>query len=321
MSMQTINTLAHYLYPGRSNNHKAKILHHTSILVFIFLLLFQHVMLRTLTFSGTGILGYAANISTQEVINITNQKRIEAGLPTLSYSSSLAQAAKAKGEHMLAYGYWAHTAPDGTEPWKFFSDVGYKYRYAGENLARDFSNPASAVEAWMASPSHRDNMLSGKYKEIGIAVVEGDLNGVDTTIIVQLFGTKLADTATDINIAQAQVVETDTGANFAPAASITPSPEPTQAVPQVVVQISPGSTQITQATAGSDKGRILVSPFGVTKNISLATIILLGSITAIDAFVIHRRRVARISGRAIAHVAFFGMIALIILIARAGQIL
>ena len=37
----------------------------------------------------------------------------------------------------------------------------------------------------MNSPSHKENILSSKYKEIGIGVIEGNLAGVDTTIIVQ----------------------------------------------------------------------------------------------------------------------------------------
>ena len=94
---------------------------------------------------------------------------------------------------MIDRDYWAHVAPDGTQPWKFFTSFGYKYRYAGENLARDFSNASSAMDAWMNSPTHKENILNPKYKEIGIGVVEGDLAGTDTTIIVQFFGATYAD--------------------------------------------------------------------------------------------------------------------------------
>lgn len=126
---------------------------------------------------GVRILGYAANISSTEIVSLTNQKRTEAGVSSLIYNLQLEQAARQKGQDMIENDYWAHVAPDGTEPWVFFVDAGYKYRYAGENLARDFSNPQDAINAWMASPSHKDNLLSDKYKEIGIAVVEGDLGG------------------------------------------------------------------------------------------------------------------------------------------------
>src|SRR3990172_992889 len=186
--------LAHYFYPGYSNNHKAKLLHSTTLFLLVaFIIVFQ-VFLSSAPSVGLKVLGYSANIPPDQIITLTNKRRTEAGLSPLTYNPALTSAAKAKGDHILAYDYWAHVASDGTEPWSFFISAGYKYRYAGENLARDFSDPNSAVEAWMASPSHRDNMLSSKYKDIGVAVVEGDLAGVDTTIIVQLFGTQLQDT-------------------------------------------------------------------------------------------------------------------------------
>src|SRR4030043_359248 len=183
--MFVIKTLIHYLVPHTSNNHKAKLLHSSSLLIIASLLLFFQLTLYLLPKTGIKILGYASRISVDEIVRLTNEKRAQAGLSPVEFNPSLSAAAKSKGDDMLAKDYWAHVAPDGTQPWKFFTDAGYQYRYAGENLARDFSNPASAVEAWMNSPSHRENMLSGKYKEVGVAVVEGNLAGVDTTIIVQ----------------------------------------------------------------------------------------------------------------------------------------
>jgi len=188
--MSAISTIRHIGLPGYSNNFKARVLQVEGLLVVtLFIFLLQSLMNFSLA-ARIGVLGYAANISVDEVISLTNQKRLESGLEELAYSSALAEAAKAKGEDMLNKDYWAHVAPDGTEPWDFFLDFGYKYRYAGENLARDFSNPTNVVEAWMASSSHKENLLSPKYDEIGVAVVEGDLSGADTTIIVQLFGNR-----------------------------------------------------------------------------------------------------------------------------------
>ena len=180
----------HFLLPRYSNNQKAKILHSESIFILILFLIFGQVFINYFPEIGIRVLGYASQISPDEVIRLTNERRISAGIPVLTYNAQLASAAKAKGDDMLAKDYWAHVAPDGTQPWKFFNDVGYKYKYAGENLAKDFSSPQAAVDAWMASPSHKENLLSSKYTEIGIAVVEGDMSGVDTTIIVQLFGTR-----------------------------------------------------------------------------------------------------------------------------------
>lgn len=317
--------LAHYFYPGYSNNHKAKLLHSSTLfLLAAFFVIFQ-VFLNTVPAIGVKVLGYSANIPPDQIITLTNKKRTDAGLGALKYNANLASAAKAKGEHMLANDYWAHVAPDGTEPWSFFISSGYKYRYAGENLARDFSDPNSAVEAWMASPSHRDNILSGKYSDTGVAVVEGDLGGVDATIIVQLFGTQLSDTSSQIQIAQAQPQVTLVP-TVIPTIFPTVIPSPTIAtVP--ATQISPIPTPPSDNLGGgSQQSRaggfnLLISPFDTTRGVSLAVIVLLSIVMVVDAIVVFRKKIPRVGGRTVAHLAFLGMILTILIIAKAGEIL
>lgn len=298
-------TLAHYLYPRHSNNHKAKLLHASTLFFLALVLLAYQGILRLLPLSGVRILGYAANISPSEVISMTNQKRVEAGLPALEFNSALSTAAKKKGEDMLARDYWAHIAPDGTQPWKFFTEEGYNYRYAGENLARDFADEASAVSAWMASPSHRDNLLSAKYQEIGIAVVEGDLAGLESTIIVQLFGTRFSGSAPQVPIARAEAEVTGVS-ETAPEVEVTPS---LAQAPQTVV------------SAPSESPRVMISPFATTKSLSTLTIVALLGVLVVDGIVVARRRISRVGGRTFAHLAFLGMVLVIVLIAKAGQIL
>lgn len=293
--------LAHFFYPQRSNNHKAKVLHPSGLGVIIALLIVYQVAISAFPTIQPGILGYAANIPPSQVIELANQKRAENGLLPLTHNSTLSAAAQSKGVHMLEQNYWAHIAPDGTEPWKFFTDFNYNYRFAGENLARDFSNPNSAIDAWMASPTHRDNMLSEKYTEVGVAVVEGDLDGVDTTIIVQFFGVPFADVA-PATVALSEVPE--------PALVVQPTAEPS-AVPVAAV-VQGGQTEPEQ---------VLVSPFSISRNVTLGVVGVLLGVVAIDLIVISRKKLARISGRSFAHLAFLGMILAIILIAKAGQIL
>lgn len=310
--MNLAHAILHLTVPRKSNNHRARLLHHPVLAVLCLAIIGLQFGLNYLPQLNPQILGYAANISPQVVIELTNQKRAEAGLPALRYNPSLEAAAKAKGEHMLANDYWAHNAPDGTEPWKFFADVGYKYRYAGENLARDFSNPSSAVDAWMASPTHRDNLLSPKYSEIGIAVVEGDLAGADTTLIVQLFGTQLGDTLPTTPVA---AVQDETNQTLAKT-TISPTAEPT-----IAPTAAPESKEETQAVESPAPSQVLISPFTVTKGVSLGLIGLLLGVIVVDGIVISRKKIGRKSGRSFAHFAFLGMILAIVLIAKAGKIL
>ena len=313
--MRLIRKLVHLFVPHESNNHKAKILHNSSLTILTLCLVLYQGLLTFFPRFGPKILGYAANIPPDEVIRLTNEKRVAAGVGPLVTNTTLSQAAQAKGADMLTKDYWAHVSPDGTQPWFFFTSFGYKSRYAGENLARDFSDPASAVEAWMASPSHKENLLSSKYKEVGVAVVEGDMAGVDTTIIVQFFGTNLVDTLPETPIAQVQasVPSPTLAPDTLPLVVVTSTPTPVPTTAPLLVE-APTSAQTTSS-------KVLISPFTTTRGISLVVIILLGAIMIIDVVVTARRKTFRIGGRTLAHLAFLGMILAIVIIARAGEIL
>lgn len=135
--------------------------------------------------------------SSQEVIEYMNQDRSAAGLPALRLNAALSEAAAAKAHDMATKEYFSHTSPDGTTPWYFFEKAGYAYRYAGENLAIHFSDAKDEEAAWMASEKHRENILSPKYVETGIAVVEMPWNGKTTMLTVELFGTRFGESVAD----------------------------------------------------------------------------------------------------------------------------
>lgn len=137
--------------------------------------------------SGAKILGFATDVTLVDLYDQTNLERQQNGLSKLKYSPVLEEAAKQKAADMFADDYWAHISPSGTTPWEFFENVEYRYVYAGENLAKDFDKSTNLVAAWMNSPTHRENILNPNYTEIGFAVVNGDLNGSETTLVVQMF--------------------------------------------------------------------------------------------------------------------------------------
>lgn len=337
--MRVVTALNHYFLPQYSNNQKAKLLHISSIGVIALLLLIYQLLLQAVPISGLKILGYASQISPTEVVRLTNDRRSAAGLGSLELNSTLSDAARAKGEDMLAKDYWAHIAPDGTEPWKFFLDSGYVYRYAGENLARDFMNPSSAIDAWMSSSSHKENMLSPKYREIGIAVVEGDLGGVDTTIIVQLFGTRAGEVAPQVAIAEEESsaiavtipeIENESATPVPVQESInTPAPVSTEEFIAVLASPTPagqqalvaGLPEYTEESVEPDVTKVLVSPFNTTKGVSVSVVVLLLVVLVLDGLFVSRRRIARIGGRTFAHLAFLGMILAVAILLQSGEIL
>ena len=325
--MSLARKLRHIFLPHQSNNHKPKLLHSSGLMSLkLFLIAIQVVLVVLPRTQYAGVLGYAAQISPSEVIRLTNEKRAQAGLSSLVENSVLSQAALAKGMDMLNKDYWAHVSPDGTQPWSFFVSAGYGYRFAGENLARDFSNASSAVDAWMASPTHKDNLLSGNYKEVGIGVIEGDLNGTDTTIIVQFFGTRYADTVSEpvalvgSNTEEERKEEVlQSSEEGVPEATIAPTKKPVSTpTPKAFVAQAEPSPPVGEEMTGQ---KSLLSPFSTTRNVSLVVVGLLIIVLIIDASIIKSKKLKRIGGRTFAHISFLGMILSIILILKAGKIL
>ncbi len=238
------------------------------------------------------ILGYATQINPSDIISLTNEERSKSGAGPVTVNSQLNQAAAAKAADMFANNYWAHTSPKGVEPWFFVSQSGYKYQHAGENLARDFSSASSIVSAWMNSPTHKKNLLDGRYTDIGVAVVDGFINGVETTLVVQLFGTPQPSSTANQSITQL----------VAPAFASQPK------------EIEKESSQT------NTKHEAVFTPFLVSRSLSLAFIFFIIVALAIDWLFVLRYRIIRISGKSWAHLTYFLAMLVILLIIKQGLI-
>ncbi|MFH0930147.1 MAG: CAP domain-containing protein [Candidatus Moraniibacteriota bacterium] len=142
----------------------------------------------------------ASDITAENIIGLTNASRAGTGESILAANSKLSLAAKAKADDMLAKNYFSHTSPKGVTPWKWIDGENYDYSYAGENLAMDFQSAEKMEDAWMKSPTHRANILNEKYKDIGVAVKAGNINGSETILAVVMFGSgdKNNSSATDV---------------------------------------------------------------------------------------------------------------------------
>lgn len=136
---------------------------------------------------------YATGESVSEIklVRLINLERARYGQPPLALNSQLIASSKAKGLDMLASNYWSHVSPLGVTPWDFIQKSGYSYEDAGENLAYGFTTSITVISTWLKSPSHRDNLISTKFTDIGIAVYQADFqNQKNTTLIVAHFGGK-----------------------------------------------------------------------------------------------------------------------------------
>lgn len=133
---------------------------------------------------------YAAvsDITVKRIIDLANADRHDKRASDLVKSEKLMRAAMKKAEDMFSKNYFSHTSPEGLTPWHWLEEENYDYNYAGENLAMDFISTEKMNKAWLASPTHRTNILNEKYTEIGVAVLEGNLNDHPTILAVQMFG-------------------------------------------------------------------------------------------------------------------------------------
>lgn len=293
--------LHHLFLPRESNNHRAKILHHTSVLVVILLLFVLEFSFSFLHAKRGDILGVRTNIVVSDLLSLTNKKRTENGLSPLQLNEELSNAASQKASDMLAKNYWAHNSPDGTTPWIFIKSSGYEYLYAGENLARGFTASADIVDAWMNSPGHRENMLSSNYKDVGFSVVPGVLTGDETILVVEMFGQERGGNA-EVSQSEEEVA---------------------QAIAPDTVESRP-SQQSSSGKAGaiaSSQTQPLFDVKHVTKGISLIILFVFVGTLLLDLIIIKRKNIARIIAHNIDTILFLLVIAATIFIIGNGVII
>lgn len=100
-----------------------------------------------------------------EMLNLVNEARVENGLNELWYSARVHDVSTLRAYELSSY--YSHTRPDGSGFYTAFKDLGLAYRKVGENIAYGrnmFETAEEVFQAWMDSPSHRDNILNPNYE-------------------------------------------------------------------------------------------------------------------------------------------------------------
>ncbi len=134
-----------------------------------------------------------------QVLAATNDLRRARGIVPLRLSPALAAAASQHSLSMAEHGYFEHTSLDGL-PLSKRVEAAYPKKGSrwtlGENLA--WASPGMsarlALRLWLASPPHREILLSPAWREIGLgavhALVGGVYQGRDVTILTADFGVR-----------------------------------------------------------------------------------------------------------------------------------
>ena len=144
---------------------------------------------RTLTALEVGVLGDI------------NTFREQHGLRPLRFSPALGAAARQHSTEMALRGYFAHSSADGSSfdrrIARYYPMGHSRYWSVGENLL--WSSPdvdaAGSLQMWENSPPHRENLLTPRWREIGISAVHvvsapGTYGGRPVTIVTADFGVR-----------------------------------------------------------------------------------------------------------------------------------
>jgi hypothetical protein len=176
-----------FFIPSEHNAFRPHSLRRRSLLVLLSVLLItEGVFVANLIVRESGN-SFLAAIIKSEIVSLTNTERQQNRVLTLKENALLTKSAQAKANDMAAKSYFSHTSPGGRLPWTWIEFAGYDYQAAGENLAVRFIDSKDVVVAWMASPSHRANLIKASYTDIGVGVAQGIYKGTPATFVVQHF--------------------------------------------------------------------------------------------------------------------------------------
>ncbi len=176
-----------YFIPHKSNEYKPKILRTRALITIAFLIFAFKIIATSYVFFVYPFKAQMSADMSVDVLDLINEERVKNDLVPLEINKNLKKAAIAKAEDMFDSQYFSHYGPDGKKPWDWINVDEYQYTFVGENLAMDFLSAQSAHKALMASESHKKNILNEKYRDIGISVLRGEMDGERTLVLVQMF--------------------------------------------------------------------------------------------------------------------------------------
>lgn len=289
--------LHHLFVPSERNNFRSKALHTDYLTYYLVFALLLMITVKNIHTRFPNVLGFATDITTNKLLELTNNERIKVNLNSLTLNDRLSEAAEKKAKDMFVKNYWSHFGPNGETPWDFILGSGYQYEYAGENLAKNFLFSQGVVDAWMKSPTHKDNLLRKEYTDVGFAIVNGVLNGEETTLVVQMLGTPVG------------ILNQPTTKKSTP---LIPN--------QNDLKLPAGSDM--QNVLGNKEKRSVINLFSFSIDATYFFLIFFALVLIIDFIIASKLHIIRVSGKNLAHLVFVGFILFAVMfILKMGTIL
>lgn len=122
------------------------------------------------------------------ILFYTNEARRSEGLSPLERHEELEAVAMVKAQDLYENDF-DHVSPVYGDPFEMMTNAGIAYSYAGENIAAGMRSAEDAVEAWMNSEGHRENILEPAFTHLGVGYYEVETSGRTETYFVQMFVT------------------------------------------------------------------------------------------------------------------------------------
>ena len=267
--------IKNHFVPSHHNAYRPHILRRRSLVFLLALaLLAEGALVANLMARQSGH-DFLAAVIQSEIISLTNAQRAQNSVGALVENKQLDVAAQQKADNMAKFSYFSHNGPDGKTPWEWIGESGYDYQYAGENLAVRFTDSKDVVVGWMASPTHRANIVKPAYTDVGVGIAQGMYKGEPATFVVQYFG-KQANHVTAVDATTSVAVAT-TGTTTV--AAITP---PVQVLGAEIASPPPSLGD----SLARQLGRLLSEPRAAT-NWMLGGIVLLLMLALAFAFFHH----------------------------------
>ncbi len=105
-----------------------------------------------------------------EVVRLVNIERARANRPALVESNEISNVARVKSEDFINNNYFAHNSPTYGTPFDMLRSFGISFTGAAENIASGQRTAEEAMNSWMNSTEHRENILNPTYNQIGVGV-------------------------------------------------------------------------------------------------------------------------------------------------------
>lgn len=103
-----------------------------------------------------------------------NKERVRHDLSPLTNSTQLTTAAQLHANDMAATNNFSHTSNSGGTPSDRARAQGYNFCFIAENIAKGQPSEKQAIDAWLKSDGHRENMLTRSATQFGVARASGN---------------------------------------------------------------------------------------------------------------------------------------------------